>query len=454
MVMIKKCILVLVSLILLSSSCISIKKFDNDDLNVINTLRDSSMVIQDSMEVFSWKDIFVDRTIQSLIQEGIVNNSDIIIARENIVQSQQYLKKSKWDYAPTFNGSLTSGYNHSAEFTGSSFIGANLSWEPDIWGKITAKKRAAYNSILRDISAVRSIQSELVANIAILYYQLLALDDQLELVNDFLILSESTVKAVSVMRDNGMSNSAAVEQAKAQYFSAMASVPEIENAIFSTESALSILIGRSSGDIVRGESSVGEQVNFVSKGFPFHWVSNRPDVKTAEYSLIQIFNIKEASKASMYPTIRLGLDVGVGGASMYNFVSPANFILNFLGGITAPIFNGRALKTEYKVNTSRQRQAVEEFEKVLRLAGAEVSETMYAYEKLILQVGFRENEVAANLNAVNYTNDLMFNGMVTYLEVLSAQSNYLSSSINSIKDKFEMEKTYVQLYKALGGGWF
>lgn len=451
--MIKNKILLILCLSVLFSSCMGIKKFKTEDLNIKNTLRDTTIIVKDSVVNFTWKDIFVDTTLQSLIQEGIDNNTNMIMAYETVIQSQEYLKQSKWAYAPSVGAVFSSAYNYNQVPDKSAFMGVNLSWEPDIWGKTTANKRAYQSGLLKDIASIRSIQSEVVAAISTSYYQLLALDEQLSLTREFILISENTLKTIKVMHDNGMSNSAAVEQTKAQYYSALASIPALKNSIYSVESALSVLIGRSAGSIVRVKPTQNLYHSILSEGLPFYLVSNRPDVKIAEFSLVQMFNIAESSKVAMYPSIRIGFDTGAAGASLYNFVSPSSLIMNFLGGITAPIFNGRALRTQFNVNTSKKNQAVEKFEYTLRLAGSEVSEAMYAYDKLNEIVELRVKEVASSSKAVDYTNELLYNGKVTYLEVLSAQSSYLTSSMQLIEDKLDKERTFIRLYKALGGGW-
>ena len=282
----------------------------------------------------------------------------------------------------------------------------------------------------------------------------MAYDEQLAVINEFVKISEETLTTITVMRDNGVANSAAVEQAKAQLYSAQASVPVLEKEINSTENSLSILIGRNASEIIRSDSKTAINSEFVEKGFPFSMVSNRPDVKLAEFTLVQMFNIKESSKAAMYPAITFGFDIGVGSASsMYNFYDPANLIMNFIGGLTAPIINGRSLKTQYKVNTSRQKQAVETFEQTLRVAGSEVSDAVYANGRNKKEVELKSLEVDANEKSVSYTLTLLYNGSVTYLEVLSAQSNMLNSSKELIESKLQQDINYIKLYKALGGGW-
>ncbi len=443
-------LILVVILATLTSSCIAVKKFKSEDLPVHNTLRDTTVLVKDSIQNFSWKDIFVDTTLQTLIEEAIVGNEDIQIATENLYQSSQYLKSSNWAYAPSLSAVVTSGYNRLNIPKEQVFAGGNVSWEPDIWGKITAQKRAAAASISRDLAALRSVQSMVVAQTASLYYQLLALDEQLVITEDFIKLSTKTLQTMQLMRDNGMANSASVEQTKAQMFSAMSSLAEIKNAIYSTECAICLLIGRDAGSIKRSEKFELPNNEFVSKGFPLYLVQNRPDVKVAEYNLVQMFNISQSSKAAMYPSFKFSLDLGAAGASMYN---PTAFALNFLGSLTAPIFNGRALRTQYKVNNSKQRQALVRFENLLQQAGSEISESLYSYANLNTKVEMRKQEVESNRKSVDYTQQLLTNGKVTYLEVLSAQSNFLNSSLNLIKDKLSKENSFINLYKALGGGW-
>lgn len=432
------------------SSCISIKKFKQSDLNAYNTLRDTTKTeVVDSIKNFTWKDIFMDQQLQSLIEEGIKNNSDMIIAMENLYQSQQFLKSSKSKYAPTLNLNATIQHSNTTLPKEQYLLGGTIGWEPDIWGKITASVRADRAALLRDEVNVRYIQTVIVSQISSLYYQLLSLDEQLKVTKEAIFLREETVRTLTAMRDNGKTNSAAVVQAESQLYSAQASIPVIETQIYNTENMLSITLGRKSGNITRGEWKFNVNSSFLSKEIPFYMVANRPDVKAAEYTLVQTFHLSQSAKASLYPSVNFGLDLGAAG----NMVNPATFALNFLGGITAPIFNARALRTSYKVSSSKHRQAVTQFDYTLRVAGQNVSEAIFNYKKIEEQLKFRTKEVAANKLAVDYTQQLLLNGKVTYLDVLTAQSSYLSSMLNSINDELKRETTFIELYRALGGGW-
>ncbi len=373
------------------------------------------------------------------------------MAAENVIQSQNYLKQGKWAYAPTLAGVAQSSYQKVGDnsATESVQVGGVLSWEPDIWGKITANKRAYNNALMRDFAAVRSIQSAVVAQIASLYYQLIALDEQLIVTKEFITLSQNTVRTLTIMRDNGSSNSAAVEQARAQLFSAMASVSEIESAIYSAESSMGVLLGRVEGEIKRS-AEFTHMNNPFQGGIPFYLISNRPDVKIAEYTVMQAFNLTQSAKASMYPAFKFSFDAGAVGSSMFE---PTAFAMNFLGGITAPIFNGRALRTQYEVSSSKHRQYVTQFENSLRVAGAELANAIFTFGNLQKQVDLRHQEVEANQKSVDYTVELLNNGAATYLEVLSAQSNFLNSSLQLINDQLNCQTTFITLYKSLGGGW-
>lgn len=445
-------ILVLVSVVL--SSCIATRKFKESDLKVYDTLRDNTETTTDSIRNFTWREIFTDTHLQALIQEGIDHNSDLLMAIENVYQSEQYLKSGKWKYAPSVSLSAQSSYTKpTAGSEKQSFLGGSIGWEPDIWGKITASLRADRAALLKDQANVQLVKTAVVAQVASLYYQLLALDRQKAVILESARLSEETLKTLTIMRDNGKANSAAVVQAEAQLYSTLASVPEIEKTIYNTENALSIVLGRKAGNIERGQSGFVVDDAFIKKGIPFYMVTNRPDVKVAEYTLVQLFHLTQSAKASLYPSFNFSLQLGASGASMYNMVSPATFVTNFLGSITAPIFNGRALRTQYKVTSSKHRQAVIDFDNTLRKAGQSVSEALFGYQKYEEKVVLRDKEVKSSLLAVDYTKSLLLNGKVTYLEVLSAQGTYLQSALNQVGDELQREIMFITLYNALGGGW-
>ncbi|GAL00543.1 RND efflux system outer membrane lipoprotein CmeC [Nonlabens ulvanivorans] len=416
-----------------------------------------------SMADLSWKTMFKDSVLQSYIEEGLENNMDVRIAIQQMNAAQAYAKQGKAGFQPTLNvgpNYTRQEFSENSQF-GSIFSGglntyditANLSWEADIWGKISSNNRATQAAYLQSVAGHQAVKTQLISSIASAYYNLLALDAQLEITKQTIKTRESGVETIKALKDAGQVTQVAVDQNVAQFNNARALQVDIETAIFKTENTLSILLGKGPQNFDRStlESQVIEEN--IKLGFPSTLLRNRPDVMAAEYGLINSFELTNVANSSFYPSLTLTASGGLQSLQLDELLSVNSLFANIVGGLTQPILNKRKLKTQKEVALAQQEQSLLEFKKTLLIAGNEVSNALFSYESETKKYEFRVNEVEALRKAESNSEELLKNGYANYLDLLTARESALTAELNIIDSKLQQLVAVVNLYEALGGGW-
>ncbi|MBD3890444.1 efflux transporter outer membrane subunit [Olleya marilimosa] len=411
----------------------------------------------------SWKNLFTDQYLQQYIEEGLQNNMDVRIALQQILAAQAYAKQGKAGYLPSISVGANATHQELSENSqfGALFSGgidtyditANLSWEADIWGKIRSNKRATQAAYLQSVAGHQAVKTQLVSSIANTYYNLLALDAQLEVTKQTIITRESGVKTIKALKDAGQVTQVAVDQNIAQYNSAKALQVDIEVAIFKTENTLSILLGKTPQTLERSSLDIQNIDQDIVLGVPVTLLSNRPDVMAAEYGLINSFELSNVAKSNLYPSLTLTASGGLESLDVDNLINANSIFANIIGGITQPIFNQRKLKTQREVAFAQQEQALLRFKQTLLVAGSEVSNALYTYKAETKKFEFRKNEVESLRTAEANSNELLKNGYANYLDLLTARESALNAELNIINSQLQQLVSIVDLYEALGGGW-
>lgn len=434
--------------------------------NFRNALSADSTSIAD----LQWKDYFTDPSLQQLIDTAIVKNYDLLIALKNIEAAQRLLSQTRYAYLPdvklqtgvTVNrpsDNSLSGLSLS-QFLGKSYVedyttGIGISWEADIWGKIKNQKSGALAAYLQTGEARKAVQTNMVANIAKGYYNLLMLDAQLAVAKKNAVLNDSTLQIVKLQYNAGQVTELAVQQTEAQRLAAVQLIPQFEQAIAVQENALSLLAGTLPEYIRRSTILANVLVpGNLATGLPSAMVSRRPDVKQHELALT-IANAKMGiAQANMYPSLSITASSGVNAFKASNWFSiPASLFGTVSGGIAAPLFQRKQLQTQYYIAKVEREKTVIQFRQSVLMAVGEVSDAMVKIQKL------QEQQAAASLRrntlekAIRNAQLLFKNGMATYLEVLSAQSNLLQSELETDAIRKAQLSENVELYRALGGGW-
>lgn len=416
-----------------------------------------------SMADVSWKNLFTDQYLEQYIEEGLQNNMDIRIAIQQMIAAEAYAKQGKAGYLPTL--SVGPNYTHQEYSENSQFgsifsggldtydITADLSWEADIWGKIRSNKRASQADYLQSVAGHQAVKTQLISNIANTYYNLLALDAQLEVTNQTIATRASSVETIKALKDAGQVTQVAVDQNIAQYNSAKALQIDIETAIFKAENTLSILLGKAPQEFKRSRLDNQSIDQEIKLGVPARLLRNRPDVMAAEYALIRDFELTNVANSSFYPSLTLTASGGLQSLELDKLLNANSLFATVVGGLTQPLLNQRKLKTQKEVALANQESSLLNFKKTLLVAGSEVSNALFSYEAETKKFEFRKNEVEALRKAETNSEELLKNGYANYLDLLTARQSALSAELNLITNKLSQLSATVELYRSLGGGW-
>lgn len=468
----KKTIIIKFSIVIISmlmlQSCFVAKEYTQpelSDLNIDEAKFRTDNIQQDSSSLaeVSWKTMFTDSVLSQYIEKGLANNIDIRVALQQIVASEAYFKQGKAASYPTF--SVNAQYTHqelarNSQF-GSFFDGAldqyeltgALAWEADIWGKIRSNKRAFQANYLQTIAAHKAVKTRLIANIASVYYQLLAVDEQISITKRTIETRGSSLETSKALKEAGNVTEVSVKQTEAQLYTAQAILIDLKNELHILENTLAILLGDMPKEIER--STLEKQIitTALRLGVPSQLLRNRPDVIAAEFNLRNAFELTNVARGNFYPSLTLSASGGLQSLDIDNFFSANSIFANFISGLAQPILNGRRIKTQYEVSKANQQQARLNFKQSLLVASKEVSDAMFAYDSASQKIEIKQKEYDAYDIATEYSKELLNNGLANYLEVLRAEENALQSSLDLVNAKNSQLQAVIDIYQAVGGGW-
>jgi HAE1 family hydrophobic/amphiphilic exporter-1 len=449
-----------------ASSCQGVSRYGSPDVDVAGMYR-SVVNTEDTTTIADvpWSSYFTDPLLQNLIKEGLDENFDMQTAHLRILEAEATLQVARAAYFPVvgLSGQVTHSRtsvkdNETKVFgygAGQYRLGVAMQWEIDLWGKLKSQSRARYAQYLNSIEYKRLIQTTLVANIATAYYTLMALDEQLNISRETIGLLEKNVASMKDMMDAAMLNAAAVEQSRALLFSTQVSAVNLEMSIRQLENSLSVLLGRKPGAVERQSFEVWTApAGPVFYGVPARMLSLRPDVRAAELQFRTAFELRNVAQASLYPSITLnsGTMAGYSATALSEFFKPASLFANIIGGVTQPIFAGKQLKAQLSITKAHEQEALINFRKTTLTAAREVSDVLFTYEKTQEKTKYRTEQIESLRKSVDYTQELLKAAEATYLEVLTAQQNYLSAQLAAVNDRLEKTQAVIDLYRALGGG--
>ncbi len=416
-----------------------------------------------------WRQFFKDPALVALIDSTLKGNYDLQLALKRIESAQEYVKQAKVGWLPSLNIEAAASTSYPSKnslngislgaFLGTSHIedytlAANLSWELDVWGRIKRTKEAALASYLQSYEGARAVQTELVANVANSYYNLLMLDEQLVIAKRNVALSDSIVQMMRLQKTAGDVTELAVNQAIAQQQTAALLVPQLEQGIAIQENALKILAGQLPGTLSRNATleGIGMWEN-LSTGVPAELISKRPDVRSAEMELVAANAQVGVAQASMYPALTLSATGGLNAYRAARWFDINSLTGTLAGGLVQPVFNRRQLKTQLEVAKIERDQAEIRFRQQALNAIGEVSNALVKLDKLQSQRTIATNQVQTLETAIGQARLLFRSGLANYLEVITAQSNALQAQLNRADVVRQQLSASVDLYRSLGGGW-
>ena len=401
-----------------------------------------------------WRSLFTDPLLQQHIQTALNNNVNMLNAALNVKMVEEQLKVAKLAFLPgvsfTPQGTLSSFDFGKA--TKAYSLPISASWNVDLFGSLLNAKRSAQMQLLGTKDYQTVVQTNIVSNVANLYYTLLLLDRQLEILNDMSTLTKDTWEKMKVMQQTRIGyRSTAVQSAESGYLSVQAQMVDMQRQIREVENSLSLLMGQPAQTIARGKFDQQSLPEQYSTGVGIQLLQNRADVHAAEMQLAQCFYNVNTARSRFYPNITI---TGTGAFTNNNgLVNPGKILLSAVGSLVQPIFQHGQIVAGLKVAEMQYEQAFNTWQNTVLQAGSEVSNALVLYNASAEKSAIEAQQVEILTKNVEDTKALMASSSnTTYLEVIQAQSSLLNAQISKVTDDFHKMQAVVNLYQALGGG--
>ncbi len=452
--------------LLLVVSCKVGKDYQRPELDLPEKYRNETDANNDASALsHNPRDFFKNKYLLELIDNAFEKNSDLLLAVQNIALAESTLGPVKLNYLPEINAQIKSQYTKSSQNSSSGQAGANreikdfnlsagLTWNIDIWGKIKREKEEALANYLQSQEVRKAVQTKLVADIAKGYYNLLMLDEQLEIANRSKVLSDSTLTIMKIQYQVGDANILGIRQVDAQLNENKLLISQIEQSISLQENALNVLCGKYAGAITRKIEGNKEFISVPVEGYPASLLASRPDIKAAELSLRASNARVGIQQAAMYPAINISAEGGLSSLTSSNWFSiPASLFGSLAGGITQPIFNKGRLKAQYEQAQIEREKEVIRFRQAVLDGYAQVSNALKNKEEVEKQFIFAKSREKVLEEGITSTQLLFMAGTVNYLDIITVQSAYLQSSLQRVQLYTDKALADIELYYALGGGW-
>jgi multidrug efflux system outer membrane protein len=416
---------------------------------------------QSTANIQWWKQ-FNDPVLDDLIAESLANNKNIMIAAANVEQAASVLKVTRSSLFPQFGYSGAGAKQRASESDGlrlpdnpytSYQTVASASWEIDLWGRIRRLSEASMANLIATEEARRGVILSLVASVANTYIQLLGLDEQLAISKSSLTAYGESVKLFEKQFKYGQVSQMNVEQARTQYETAATAIPQIEQQIIQTENALSILLGKYPGHIPRGKAISKILFPAIPAGIPSDILINRPDIRQAEQNLIAANAQIGAARALYFPTISLTGDFGYASADLSDLFKSPSRVWNYTGSITGPIFTAGAISGQVRQAEAARKAALYNYELSIQSAFSDVENALASRKKIDAQVTAQERLVRAGKEYARLAQIQYHGGYVPYATVLQAQQQLFPAELNYAQFRASLLASYVNIYKAMGGGW-
>ncbi|MFM7016672.1 MAG: TolC family protein [Bacteroidota bacterium] len=425
----------------------------------------------------SWKTFFTDPFLVTLIDSAIVNNPESNMALQEITIASNEAKMRNGYLLPHVNVNAYSAVDKSARYTsegagnattdmepghpvpeplGDFNLGFQASWEVDIWKKLHNSKKSAVEHYLASVEGRNFVVTNLVAEIANSYYELLALDNQLKIVRESIALQQRELEIVRVQKEAALATELAVKQFEAQLYNAQSMENIILQQISENENRINYLLGRYPQTIQR-TTTLFTDMNpvVVNAGIPAQLLSNRADIRQAEHEMKAAGLDVKVAKAEFLPS--LGVEGGWGYRAYKPavlFTTPESMMYSILGGLTAPLLNRAVIKAEYANANARQIQSMYGYQNTVLNGYREVANQLSNMNNLQQSYLLKAKQVTTLNESVDIAHDLFQSAKADYLEVLTAQREALDAKLELNETMKLRFNAMVDMYKALGGGWF
>lgn len=423
-----------------------------------------------------WKDFYSDPYLSALIDTALKNNQELNIFMQEMSIAKNEVGAKKGEYLPSVGVGVAADMDKSGEYTRNGAIEANhevkkgtpfpnpytelnvglfASWEIDVWKKLRNAKNAALNRYLASIEGKNLMETNLVAEIANAYYELLALDKELAIVNQNIAIQQNAYEIVKLQKESAQLTELAVRRFEAQLQGTKSLRYKIMQEIVETENQINYLVGRFPQTLERNTSDFDDlNIMDVNAGIPSQLLQNRPDIRQAELEIVAARLDLKSARANFYPSLRIKAGLGLNSFGLSTLVNaPAAVAYNLGGELLAPLVNRKAIKSVYFNASNRQVQTVYEYEKTVLKAHIEVLNLISKMDNLNKSYELIDQQVQSLTTAVEISNDLFKSARADYLEILLTQRDALESKFELVETKKEQLHATVEMYRALGGGW-
>lgn len=469
--------LVIVSLSLLLGACSGQRSLPTTTHQQVPETYDGR---QDTITIANtpWQSFFKDKHLVSLIDSALKNNPDMAQALHQVEIAKANLRLRKANLFPSVNALAEAGLrkygfytmdgigNYDTNFSENLnedeklpnplpdyFVGLRTSWEIDLWGKLKSKKRAAYQRFLASYEGQRLVQTLLIEEVATAYYDLLALDSELAILRKNITLQQEALAIIEVQKEAGRADELGVRQFNAVLYNSKGREQTVLQQITTAENHLNFLLGRFSGSIPRDTLTLFS-TDSITPGVPLQFIARRPDVRQAQLQLLASGAEIDAAKAAFLPSIVLSPYIGFQAFDVGKlFMAPTSIAYGLLGGLTAPVFNQRAIRSAYEAEVAQYGIAFNEYEKTVLNAWKEIQTNLQAQAFIDQRRNYNTLEVASLSHAVDAASELFRAGRASYLDIITAQRSVLDAEINLVHTDREKSLSILALYRALGGGW-
>lgn len=423
-----------------------------------------------------WRDYFTDPNLNALIDTALKNNQELNIVLQEIEIARNEVRARKGEYLPTIGVRGGAGFDKPGRYTGRGaaeeaidikpgtktpdplpdyMLGVYANWEVDIWKKLRNAKKAAFNRYVASVSGKNFLVTNLIAEIANAYYELLALDNQLDIIKQNIEIQSDALEIVRLQKASSRVTELAVRRFEAQVLHTKSLQFDIQQKIIETENRINFLVGRFPQPVQRNAQSFTSFVPpVVQSGIPSQLLDNRPDIKQAELALMAAKLDVKSAKARFYPS--LGISAGVGFQAFnpsYLVRTPESLIYGLAGELVAPLVNRNGIRAAYNTASARQVQAAFDYERTILKAYVEVANQLSNISNLQQSYQLKSQEVDALTTSITISGNLFRSARADYMEVLLTQRDAIEAKFDLIETKKQQMNAMVNIYRALGGGW-
>jgi len=455
----------ILAVLVLGAGCMMGPRYKRPAVDVPQEYRASApqqAVAASSLGNEDWWQVYQDPVLAQLIHTAIAQNYDVRIAAARVLEAQAQVGITRANQLPSANVGADVFSQQNAKVTklfpayqvNGGELNLSVIWNLDFWGKYRRQTEATRAQLLATEWGQRAVLSSLVANIATAYFQLRALDSELEISKRTMRSREQSLQLTRVLERNGSGSGLDVSQAEQLVYTASETIPDLERQIQQQENVLSLLLGENPESIPRGRVLIEQPApQNIPSGLPAELLERRPDVRQAEENMVAANAQIGVAKASFFPSVSLTGAGGLESNALNQFISKPSETWYGAFSVSQPVFQGGALRSGLRLARANWQEAVLSYEQTVQNALEQVSNSLVASQK---NREFREQQellTQAAQRTDQFSEVLYKNGGASYLQVLTSETNYFSAELNLVQAQLNERLALVQLYQALGGGW-